>query len=72
MVSDGEIGTGTKSDRERERIKGTVTGRSSEREREHQKAGDRAQKGRGPEPGDRQPGMGRRLSSKMGISDGER
>lgn len=36
MASDGGIGRGIQRDRERERIKGTVKGRSRER---HQKAG---------------------------------
>lgn len=46
VVGDGEIGTGPRSDSERERIKGTVTSRSKDRASE---GGDWARKGRAPE-----------------------
>lgn len=48
MVSDGEIGTGVKSDREKERIKGTVKGTGKQREIEHQKAGRLGTEGESP------------------------
>lgn len=49
VVSDGEIETGIKSDRERETIKGTVKGTGKQREIEHQKAGRLGRKERAPE-----------------------
>lgn len=48
VVSDGEIGTGIKRDRERERIKGTVKGTGKQREIEHQKVGRLGMEGESP------------------------
>lgn len=65
MVSDGEIGTGTRSDSEREGIKGTVTGRSKDRAAE---GGDWARRGEPQKPGDRQPVTGGRLSNRARVA----
>lgn len=73
VVSDGEIGTGIKSDRERESIQGT----DSKRDREAKR--DRASEGREiglarrepQKPSDRQPRTGGKLNNRVKVSDEE-
>lgn len=69
LVSDGEIGTGTRSDREKEsRGQGEV---EAKRDRASEGRGTGHGRGEAQKSSDRQPGTGGRLSNRVRVSDGE-
>lgn len=72
VVSDGEIGTGIKSDGERKNQRDSKRDREAKRDRASEGGEIRHGRREPQKPSDRQPGTGGRLNNRVKISDGER